>query len=63
MVKLAPPVSTIGKPIEQCPVSIVAIKPAEGVFSLPEPGTVLQPGDLVIAAGPVRELEKFGESD
>ena len=45
------------------PVSIVAIKPAEGVFSLPEPGTVLQPGDLVIAAGPVRELEKFGESD
>ncbi|MBN9645052.1 potassium channel family protein [Corynebacterium mendelii] len=65
MVKVAPPVSMLGRPIEEAPgnVSIVAIRPAEGSFRIPQPGTIIHSGDLVIAAGSVAELEKFGSAE
>lgn len=64
IVKLAPPLSMLGKPVEATPpgVDIVAVRPAEGRFSTPAPGTVITSGDLIVAAGRIEDLERFGTS-
>lgn len=62
MVKLAPPTSMIGKTVAECTgnVSIVAVRPSEGSFKTATPDTVVNSGDLIIAAGRVKDLEAFG---
>lgn len=64
MAKMAPPVEMHGRAIESCPagIAIVAVRSPEGRFATPAPGYVLQSGDLVIAAGRVRDLDKFADS-
>ncbi|WP_236684333.1 potassium channel family protein [Corynebacterium epidermidicanis] len=64
MAKMAPPVDMHGRKIEQCPrgINIVAVRSADGRFATPAPGYVLRSGDLVIAAGRVKDLDKFAES-
>lgn len=65
MVKVAPPVSMIGRTIEAVPpgVHIVAVRSQDDSFKHATPGTVIASGDLVIAAGNVTDLERFASAD
>ncbi|PRQ11494.1 potassium transporter [Corynebacterium sp. 13CS0277] len=65
MVKLAPPMSLIGQPASHAPaeVRIMAIRSGKGSFRPASPEDIIQSGDLIIAAGRVQDLERFGESD
>ncbi len=61
MVKLAPPLRAIGRPIGEAPqgVTIIAIRPDGESFYIADPTTVLKSGDLIIAAGNIHDLERF----
>ncbi|APT85450.1 potassium channel family protein [Corynebacterium aquilae] len=65
MVKLAPPMSLIGKPVSKAPgeVTIVAIRRNKQQFRPVTPDDEIVSGDLIIAAGRVQDLERFGASD
>lgn len=64
MAKLAPPVSMIGHQINTCPngINIVAVRSADGRFATPPTDYKIQSGDIVIAAGRVKDLDKFAEA-
>ncbi|MEJ5929030.1 TrkA family potassium uptake protein [Corynebacterium sp. H128] len=59
--KLAPPVTMHGRMVSEVPpgITIVGVRPAEGRFTVPESGYVIRSGDLVIAAGTAKELDRF----
>lgn len=63
--KIAPPVSVLDHRVGEInargdsPVQILALRPRDGAFRRALADDVLHAGDLVIAAGPVHELEKF----
>lgn len=63
MVKIAPPIWMHGRPISDAPseVQIVAVRAPEGRFSTPAPNTIVESGDLIIAAGKIEDLESFAE--
>lgn len=60
MSKLAVPSSAHGKGVEDLDVDIVAIKHSGKRFRPTQPDDVILPNDIVIAAGPVKALERFG---
>lgn len=63
--KIAPPVGVLDHRVGEVnargdsPVQILAIRPKGGAFRRALSDDVIRSGDLVIAAGPVDELEKF----
>ena len=63
--KIAPPVSVLDHRVGEVnargdsPVQILAIRPRGEAFRREIADDVLRAGDLVLAAGPVDELEKF----
>lgn len=64
MAKLAPPLHMHGRKVEETPqgIAIVAVRSADGHFSTPPAGYVIRSGDLVIAAGRIKDLDKFADS-
>lgn len=63
LAKLAPPISLHGKTVKDFPqgITVVAIGPAGGRFSTPQPDYRIQSGDLVIVAGTAQALDEFSE--
>ncbi|APT91323.1 potassium transporter [Corynebacterium sphenisci DSM 44792] len=61
--KIAPPVSVLGREIAEinagAVVRILAVRPRGGAFRPALPADRLAAGDLVLAAGPVAEVEAF----
>ncbi|WP_295624412.1 TrkA family potassium uptake protein [uncultured Corynebacterium sp.] len=63
--KIAPPVSVLDHRVGEInargdrPVQILALRPKGGAFRRALADDVLRAGDLIIAAGPVDELERF----
>jgi trk system potassium uptake protein TrkA len=67
MVKTAPPATMLGKPLSESGVrrshgvTIVGVKRPGGAFTHATGETVLRSGDVVIASGQPRAVEKFSE--
>ncbi|MCS4536424.1 TrkA family potassium uptake protein [Corynebacterium sp. HS2168-gen11] len=61
MIKLAPPIAFLGKDVSNTPagIEIVAVRKQGGRFSTPTPEQRIESGDIIIAAGSVRDLEQF----
>jgi trk system potassium uptake protein TrkA len=63
--KTRAPSETHGKPLSQSAVrtkhhvTVVGVKRRHQDFIYAKPDTVIQPGDLLIVAGPTREIERF----
>lgn len=64
LAKLAPPMHMIGRKVCDMPngIVIVAVRHADRRFATPDSNYVIQSGDLVIAAGTAKALDKFSES-